>query len=296
MPQNGAVKAISGEGAASARRAASPSRQILTLFGEYWWNVPEQIPSAAIVAALGDAGVTSAAARATLSRLTRAGILVNGRVGRRTVYGLSPRGVGIVEAQIIWLDTFGIESQPWDGTWSVIAFSVPEHRRSTRHQVRSRLRWLGYTSLHDGLWISATDSMLTAMDELRDLGAAQITALRTSALTTHPGRPQAAWELSEVVALYRELLEQMSRPLPDSGAAALRERMEIGLAWQRFRVEDPGLPEELLPDNWPRCSVRAQFVARHEALAPAAEARVRQHVAAVDEDLATLVTQRRFRD
>ncbi len=288
------MRALAEGRAASAARAESPSRQILTLFGDYWWHVPEQIPSAAIVAALGDVGVAAAASRATLSRLTRAGILVNGRVGRRTTYGLSGRGVAIVDAQSEWLETFGRDAQPWDGMWSIIAFSVPEERRSARHQVRSRLRWLGYAPLHDGLWISPRDADLTAMEELRQLGAARITALRASELMTEPTRPQEAWDLSEVASHYDAFLGQISQEAPTDGANALRERMMVALAWQRFRVDDPGLPEELLPADWPRRRARARFAERHLALAALAEDRVRHHVGAVDPSLADLVTHRRF--
>lgn len=290
------MRALSEGKATSSARAESPSRQVLTLFGDYWWHVPEQIPSAALVAALGDVGVADAAARATLSRLMRAGILVNGRVGRRTTYGLSARGEDIVDAQREWLETFGRDSQPWDGVWSVIAFSVPEEHRYARHQARSRLRWLGYAPLHDGLWISARGGEIKAIEELRQLGAARITALRATELVTEPTRPQDAWDLSEVARRYAAFLGQVWDVPPLDGASALRDRTLVGLAWQRFRVDDPGLPEELLPADWPRRRARARFVETHSALAAAAEARVRQHVAAVDENLADLVTHRRFSD
>jgi phenylacetic acid degradation operon negative regulatory protein len=264
------------------------------LFGDYWWHVPEQIPSAALVAALGDVGVADAAARATLSRLIRAGILTNGRVGRRTAYALSARGAAIVDAQNEWLEAFGHEESAWTGTWNVVAFSVPEERRSARHQIRSRLRWHGYAPLHDGLWVSASDTEFRAMSELRELGAARVTAMRTKELFTHPDRPQDAWDLSEAAEQYAAFLRQVSGPLPQGGADALRERTRVSLAWQRFRVDDPGLPEELLPADWPRRSARTLFVRRHAALAAGAEERVRAHVSAVDPSLGELVTHRRY--
>ncbi len=68
--------------------AQRPPRLLLTLLGDYWWQRTEPLPSAAIVALLAEFGVSDSAARAALSRLTRNGLLVTSKTGRRT---LSPR-------------------------------------------------------------------------------------------------------------------------------------------------------------------------------------------------------------
>ncbi|HLM89689.1 MAG TPA: hypothetical protein VK284_11800, partial [Streptosporangiaceae bacterium] len=54
--------------------AQRPPRLLLTLLGDYWWQRTEPLPSAAIVALLGEFGVSDSAARAALSRLTRNGL------------------------------------------------------------------------------------------------------------------------------------------------------------------------------------------------------------------------------
>ena len=46
--------------------AARPPRLLLTLLGDYWWQRTEPLPSAAIVALLGEFGVSDSAARAAL--------------------------------------------------------------------------------------------------------------------------------------------------------------------------------------------------------------------------------------
>ena len=43
-------------------RRVSPVRQVLTIFGDYWWHVGEPMPTGALVAALADLGVKEAAA------------------------------------------------------------------------------------------------------------------------------------------------------------------------------------------------------------------------------------------
>src|SRR5438552_5488757 len=77
--------------------AQRPPRLLLTLLGDYWWQRTEPLPSAAIVALLAEFGVSDSAARAALSRLTRNGLLVTSRNGRRTFVRLSARAAHILD-------------------------------------------------------------------------------------------------------------------------------------------------------------------------------------------------------
>src|SRR6201982_4145196 len=77
--------------------AQRPPRLLLTLLGDYWWQRTEPLPSAAIVALLAEFGVSDSAARAALSRLTRNGLLVTSKTGRRTYSPLSARAGGVLE-------------------------------------------------------------------------------------------------------------------------------------------------------------------------------------------------------
>ena len=72
--------------------AQRPPRLLLTMLGDYWWQRTEPLPSAAIVALLAEFGVSDSAARAALSRLTRNGLLVTSKTGRRRSPGSAPAG------------------------------------------------------------------------------------------------------------------------------------------------------------------------------------------------------------
>src|SRR5262249_2913103 len=74
-----------------------PPRLLLTLLGDYWWRRTEPLPSAALVALLAEFGVSDSAARAALSRLTRNGLLITSKSGRRTVVRLSERAARILQ-------------------------------------------------------------------------------------------------------------------------------------------------------------------------------------------------------
>lgn len=206
----------------------------------------------------------------------------------------NPEGRWIIADEAAWLDSFGLDESRWDGMWSVLAFSIPESRRDLRHSARSRLKWLGYAPLYDGVWISPLDTAAEAMAELRDLGVEDVTSMRASVDTTTPGGPQSVWDLDEARHEYRAFDAELADSSPREGAAALAERSRLMLTWQRFRGLDVGLPREVLPEEWPRVAVRERFARRYDELGPEAEARMRDHVRAISPELVGAVKTRRL--
>ncbi|MEI3867489.1 PaaX family transcriptional regulator C-terminal domain-containing protein [Microbacterium sp. CCNWLW134] len=282
-------------GAGRPLRKVSPARQVLTLFGDYWWRNADPLPSAALVGAMGDLGMKEPAARATLARLVRLDLLEQRRDGRRTTHGLTSRGRAIIEDEAAWLESFGVAPIVWDGSWSVVTFSIPESQRALRHTARSRLKFLGFGPLYDGVWISPSDVAALAREELVALGVPDVTTMRAQLDVAGPGGPQRAWDLAGVLERYevfRRELEASTAAL--AGAGALAERTGLMIQWQAFRGVDAGLPAALLPSDWPREEVRARFGRRFDELGPAAEERMSWHVSRVDEALAGGVLQRRL--
>ncbi|TDN91224.1 PaaX family transcriptional regulator C-terminal domain-containing protein [Microbacterium sp. BK668] len=286
------------DGAASPGfRRTSPVRQVLTIFGDYWWHVAEPMPTGAIVTALTDLGLKEAAARATLTRMVRGDLLRADRVGRRTTHRLTPRAREVVDEEGAWLDAFGLVEVPWDGLWSVLAFSIPEAERSSRHLARARLRWLGFAPLYDGVWLSPRDRAGEAMAQLQELGVRDVTSMRATLETSIAGGPQSAWDLDDVAAEYRRFAASVGGEVElGDPVAAFRERMRIMLGWQAFRVRDTGMPAELVPADWPRVSTRRAWARRYNALGECAEQRMRGLVAEIDAGLAELVSRRRMRE
>jgi len=239
--------------------------------------------------------VREAAARASLTRLTRMELLVQDKVGRRTTHRLSQRAWGIVDEEARWLDMFGRVEPEWDGLWSVLAFSVPEARRALRHTARSRLRWLGFAPLYDGMWISPVDAGAEAKRDLVELGVVDVTSMRGQLNTSIPGGPQSAWDLDAAARQYADFADEMRGVQGEyDPASALALRSRLMLRWQKFRGVDVGLPAELLPAAWPRVATRRLFAERYDMLGPAAEERMRSHVGEISAPLAALITSIRL--
>ncbi len=278
--------------------AQRPPRLLLTLLGDYWWRRTEPLPSAALVALLAEFGVSDSAARAALSRLTRNQLLVTSKSGRRTVVRLSERAARILDDGGTQIFSFGRTSQPWDGMWSLVAFSIPEQNRAARDSLRKQLRWLGFAPLYDGLWVAPRDRAAEVISYLAELGITTATAFRASTVPglSPDGLPQHAWDLASLRARYdsfvanTERLRERTLAGQVSPVVALVARTRVMDEWRAFPVLDPDLPADLLPDAWPRATARELFTTAYDLLGPLAAHRVRQIIARYSPELARHAT------
>jgi phenylacetic acid degradation operon negative regulatory protein len=275
-----------------------PPRLLLTLLGDYWWRRTEPLPSAALVALLAEFGVSDSAARAALSRLTRNGLLITSKSGRRTVVRLSQRAARILDDGGRQIFSFGQVSRPWDGMWSLVAFSIPESERAARDSLRKQLRWLGFAPLYDGLWVAPRDRAAEVIGQLAELGITTATAFRASTIpgVSQDGLPQRAWDLDSLRVNYDRFivstgsLRERTLAGQVSPVAALIARTRVMSEWRGFPELDPDLPAELLPDAWPRTTARELFTTTYDLLGPLAAHRVRQIIARYSPELAVHAT------
>ena len=289
---------MDGDALAQVKAAAyRPQHLLLTLLGDYWYPRYDPLPSAALVDLLSEFGVSEQNCRAALSRMSRKGLLVTGRRGRRTVYALSESAMRTLHEGTRRIFTFGGPTAPWDGRWTVVAFSIPEQNRSVRSALRIRLGWEGFASLFDGVWVAPGVRDRRAAELLTELGVDTATVIvgRASELV-RGGDPARAWNLEELRSRYDEFVRvflpvvEHLRRRPLSGHDALVARTAVIDAWRTFPGLDPELPSELLPPQWPQARARALFAEIYDALASTATAQVREVLAEHDPHAAGLAT------
>lgn len=278
----------------SGTRPGRPPRLLLTLLGDYWWSHDEQLPSAALVTLLADFGVSDAAARAAINRLARHGLLISAKQGRQTFYRLSERAIQVLHDGTQRIFSFGEDIRPWDGVWSLVAFSIPEEKRHLRYVLRDRLRWLGFAPLYDGLWVSPRASLDDAASQLAELSISVITMFHAQVADGTPpsGLPQKAWDLAALRTHYQRFIAyvQQLQARVNTGAIspeeALRMRTQMMDDWRAFPAMDPDLPVEILPPDWPRTRARQLFISLYNELGPLAQRRVQRIIANYAPDLA----------
>ncbi|MFI5928566.1 PaaX family transcriptional regulator C-terminal domain-containing protein [Micromonospora sp. NPDC051543] len=272
---------------------SSPQDLAVTLLADYTLRTRARVPSAALVALLAESGVSTAGARAAISRLARRGVLEGSREGRRSAYRLSRAAAANLSSGGSWILAATTEVVAWDGCWTIVAFSLPQDRGAQRRALRGQLRWLGYAPLYDGLWISPY--------ELSAPGRAQIARFTRGAVTVFRGRqadldaiaqrsPIDAWDIQAIGRHYEEFLRRWTPLVPQArservdGAAAVRTRTEVMDTFRRFPTLDPRLPLDLLPAGWLRRPARELFEAIYDGLAAPAERHVRAVVARFAEE------------
>ncbi|MBP0459238.1 PaaX family transcriptional regulator [Streptomyces montanisoli] len=272
---------------------ASPQRLLTTLLSEYWLDSPASLPMSAVISLLAEFDVTETSARATANRLVKRGVLESERSGRQSYLRLSDDGRQDSRQKAASIAGFGAGYDDWDGLWTVAAFSIPEQQRHIRHRVRNYLRWLGFAPLLDGLWVSAHADPAALEPIFRAAGVVNLTVLR--AAEAGGASPLTAWDLDALAKAYRRFADdhEASAAALEAGStspvAALTDRLRVFDAWRAFPPLDPGLPDEALPRDWPRAAARERFRALYDGLAPLAEIRFRQIVAAHDEAAAACV-------
>jgi phenylacetic acid degradation operon negative regulatory protein len=144
--------------------------------------------------------------------------------------------------------------------WCLVSFSIPEERRDIRYQLRRRLQWIGCGNISPALWICPDFLSGEVEDILADLEVRdQATLFRTERPRT--GGPLADsvaqwWDLEMLAGLHRSFID---RHTPDAELppwlvtpeAAFRAYITSIDTWRILPYLDPGLPADLLPENWP---------------------------------------------
>jgi phenylacetic acid degradation operon negative regulatory protein len=276
-----------------------PQHLLLALLGDYWPGRCEPLPSAALVDLLAEFDVNPSGARAALSRLSIRGLLVGTKDGRNTFYRVADGFRHLLPYGPIHTRAFGKPKPDWDGTWTMVAFTVPEDQRRLRPMLRGRLQSLGFAPLYDGLWVSPHSPGKELEVALEIAPPQSCTVIRATELPSHTRLQVAsAWDLAELGDSYAEFIRTF-RPVlrrleggKVGATEALVSRTRVNYRWFVFAVTDPDLPNALLPDRWPRASAHDLFVALADGMASPAVERVREIVSKYDSDLGELVALR----
>jgi phenylacetic acid degradation operon negative regulatory protein len=260
---------------------AKSQRLLITLFGDYWEAGADPLPSAGLVRVLEEFGIAHANARAALTRLAQRGVLHRTKDGRRTSYEPTERTVRILErgrSRIFSRD----EGLRWDGTWTLIAFSLPLEDGDLRRLLRARLRWLTFWPIYDATWVTPHDRLDAAREQLADLGIGDALVLRSADVELLPGgraRLEDAWRLNELALAYLDYHERftaLSERAARGGVPrkeALVARGELVDDWRLLVRDDPDLPLEFLPEDFPRRRARELFLTTYAHLGEPARAR-----------------------
>ena len=200
-----------------------PQDLVVTLLGTYVRPFGRAVWSGGLVMLLREFGFSDGAARAALTRLVRRDLIARVRSGRLVHYSLTPRCERLLiegDGRIFTLGRLPANIGPWTVLWH----QIPEDRRLERGRLGRRLRFLGFGSVQDSVWVSPHDHRDEVAHLLGELGVAEHAIVFISLLGSGsggglPALVARAWDLSGLEERYDAFCSGFDRYLaPDAPA------------------------------------------------------------------------------
>jgi phenylacetic acid degradation operon negative regulatory protein len=238
---------------------------LFTVLGELVLRTGGEAWTSAFIDVFGRLGVEEKAARQALMRTAADSWLSSERVGRRTVWRLTPAAERLLRDGTERIFGFTAVAAEWDGRWTIVLARTPETERAARHVLRTRLRWAGFGNVMPGVWLSPRsdrgDEVRQILDEAGLPDGYRFTAEHQGggSLVAMVGQ---AWDLDQLARDYDEFIEAFSGEV---NSDPLVRVIDLVHAWRRFPWIDPGLPAEFLPAPWRGTAAAGLFARLHAA-------------------------------
>ncbi|MGW1608394.1 PaaX family transcriptional regulator [Streptomyces sp. NPDC002285] len=248
-----------------------PQSLMLTFFGNHVLEEGDLcVYSGSIIEVLGRVGVGEQAVRSTLTRMVNRGMLRRRREGRKMFFGLTPQATRVLEDGRTRIWQQGAVNDDWDGSWTLLGFSLPDSWKRRRHDLRSRLAWSGFGALYSGLWIAPGKVDVAAVvSELELADHVKIFHALADDSTDIAQMIHGTWDLESIAARYVTFDKRWTAHL-DAGPGddPIGTRLRLVSEWLWTIRTDPRLPARHLPPEWPARAAQETFrrVAEHTEL------------------------------
>jgi phenylacetic acid degradation operon negative regulatory protein len=219
------------------------------------------------------AGLDDQPVRLTIRRMHAAGEITQTGRGRRGTIGLTDTGRERLDRDRLGLRLAIAQDHgraPWDGTWRLLAVSVPEADRALRDALRRTLVEAGAAAVSTSLYVSPHD--LTGMLGPAARGSlvrATATSLDVRGLTDPRAVAASLWPAAPIIDAYAALERAVAEtdPAPGDGVMPLLVRqIRLADALERAMRDDPLVPLELRDVPWPPSPIRRAWYDRWNTL------------------------------
>ncbi|MDQ6597178.1 phenylacetic acid degradation operon negative regulatory protein PaaX [Bacillus salipaludis] len=234
---------------------------IFTIYGDYIHHYGNKIWIGSLIGLLKEFGHNEQAVRVAVSRMLKQGWIQSEKVENRSYYFLTKQGIDRIEEAGNRI--FKLNPSEWDGKWRVLMYTIPEEKRQIRDELRQELLWSGFGSFSNACWISPNNLekevklLIEKYDisEYVDFFVSEYIGPRDNKTLV-----EKSWPLEDVVEKYEEFIITYSKQFfanqeiisrgEMTDAQCFVERTKLVHEYRKFLFIDPGLPKELLPENW----------------------------------------------
>jgi len=218
---------------------------------------PPRLPVRVLVAAAGLFGISGGSARTALSRMLATGEIT----AESGWYALGPVLAVRQASQDRGRHAGG---GLWDGLWRSAMITVERRSPGARTEARSLLRRARLVELHEGIWVRPTNLPDDPqLDDLADRGWLLGVTRFDSPPAVSELWPLADW--GERAAGLRAAMDELMPALKADDRSVLARGFVVAAAGLRLFRDDPLLPSELLPEDWPGVQFRTAYDAFDDA-------------------------------
>jgi phenylacetic acid degradation operon negative regulatory protein len=203
---------------------------------------PPVLPARDVVASMDPIGISESATRAALTRMVAAGDLT--REG--SDYGLSDR---LLQRQRELEAVHEPKTRRWRGTWEMAVVTTTGRSANDRAALRTTLLAMRVAELREGVWTRPANLRRPWPPELLAVSR----CFESRPLADPHELAAELWDLDGWAARGRALLDAIAHA-PDEAT-----RFSTVAAAVRQLRDDPLLPPELEPADWPGPALRAAY-------------------------------------
>ncbi|MEO9026256.1 MAG: PaaX family transcriptional regulator C-terminal domain-containing protein [Candidatus Tumulicola sp.] len=260
------------------RSVTRPNSFIFTLYGDLVARLAAEggdgsLWIGALIRLMAPFGISEAAVRQAVSRMSRQGWLVAHRTGNRAFYAVTERGRRRIAELSPRIYGPVIE---WDGRWRVLAYAAAQGNRDGRDRLKKELNVLGWAPLSASTWLSPADSLPAARRAVQAsdvAGAVHLFAGTYCGPLGDRALVERCWDLGTIAGAYDAFIVRYEPRLTEErergglgDETAFVERLWLVHDYRKFAYIDPGLPSELVPAHWPGTRAAALFREYYAAL------------------------------
>jgi phenylacetic acid degradation operon negative regulatory protein len=248
-----------------------------TIYGDYIRNDDGMVTMSELTKLLNSLNFSEEAIKAAIYRMRHQQIVVSIKQDGKTYYTLTEEGIHKMEEGM--RRTFRRpEEENWDGNWRVLIYSLPEDKRQLRDQLRNEITWLGFGQLTPGTWISPNDlfaQIRRIVKKYKIESYVQMFESKHLGPNSRESIINQVWDLNSINKRFREFIDEFEPRLQMFSSKwedekTFAERVRLVHEYRKFLHIDPGLPLNLLPNDWQGGEAGQLFRNFYQMLTPGA--------------------------
>ncbi len=183
----------------------------------------------------------------SVRRLVRVGYLLRDGRGKHASYHLTTRGQQRIRKR---MGEVYATTRSWDGMWRLVVFDIEEAERRIRDRLRFFLKSIHFGQLQKSIWITpypVEEVLEKYLQESRLSQAVVVVEAKTISGFGDHDLAEKVWKLSSLQQRYHEFSSRCRE--------VVRADQKLKETFERLILDDPCLPDELVPENFGRKQV-----------------------------------------